>query len=149
LKPIHSSRKAKIGNYYQGGIFANHKHYAIHRLVAQAFIKNPLNKPCVNHLDGNPSNNNVRNLDWCTHSENQQWDYDKLNRITWNKGRKMPEFSGENNPSHKLSKEDVLEIRRLYANGSSNLSHCKLAIMFNVSYSNIYLIVNYKRWRNV
>lgn len=42
----------------------------IHRLVAQAFIPNPDNLPCVNHKDENPSNNNVDNLEWCTQKYN-------------------------------------------------------------------------------
>ena len=42
----------------------------IHRVVAELFIPNPFDLPCVNHKDGNKENNHVSNLEWCTHKYN-------------------------------------------------------------------------------
>lgn len=45
--------------------------FRVHRLVAAAFIPNPENKPCIDHIDGDRANNHADNLRWVTVKENQ------------------------------------------------------------------------------
>ena len=77
LKPV-------IGNngYPKVTLCRSGKHVdkRINRLVASLFIPNPNNYPIVMHLDNDPKNNDVNNLSWGTHSEN--------NKYCWDCGRK-------------------------------------------------------------
>lgn len=61
------------GGYLRIGLCKNGSitKFLVHRLVAEAFIPNPENKREVNHKNGNKKDNDVKNLEWCTRSENQ------------------------------------------------------------------------------
>ena len=66
----------QLGNHHSGymnvRLFKDGigKSYSVHRLVAEAYLDNPGNLPCVNHKDENKTNNAVTNLEWCTVSYN-------------------------------------------------------------------------------
>lgn len=61
--------------YYYVGLSKNGivKNYYVHRLVAEAFIDNTNNYPCINHKDECKTNNNVINLEWCTYKYNSNY----------------------------------------------------------------------------
>lgn len=65
-------KKETHTSYYRVALSKNGEvtRYQVHRLVASAFIPNHENKPFVNHIDNDGTNNSVTNLEWCTHSEN-------------------------------------------------------------------------------
>lgn len=104
LKPGKRNGGYKIVNLRKD----NKDHWlAVHRLVAIAFIPNPLNLPFVNHKDENPCNNCVENLEWCTSQYNNTYGTNIKRRVEKRTGREYIEDPEER-------REAKLERKRLY-----------------------------------
>lgn len=110
------------------------RQFFVHRLVALAFIGNPENKPTVNHINGDKTDNRVDNLEWATQSENNFHAY-KMRLAVPHKNR------GEKNGRTKLSNRQVCEIRLMLQTGYKNI---ELAAMYQVSASVISRIKKHK-----
>ena len=78
-KELRPRNNMKGKGYFSVALYKNNKpkKFYIHRLVALAFKENPSNKTEVNHLDGNPQNNHIDNLEWVTKQENTKHAVDK------------------------------------------------------------------------
>lgn len=112
------------------------KSITVHRLVANAFVPNPKNKPCVNHIDGNKLNNNPNNLEWVTQSENMLHAY-KTGLI---------KKDGSNHHLAKLTEEKVRTIKAIIINGW-NIDI--VADLYNVHKSTIHSILRERNWAHV
>lgn len=103
----------------------------VHRLVAEAFIPNPGDLPCVRHLDGHQLNNNVSNLAWGTYADNEA---DKKRHGTW---------AATHWANAKLTLVDRTSVRALVADGAT---HGFVAEQFGVSKSAIWRLINGDTW---
>ena len=108
----------------------------VHRLVAEAFVKNPNIKPQVNHKNGLKDFNFYKNLEWVTGSENISKAY-KMGLIIAKKG--------EDCFYSKLKKKEVQNIRTKYSTGTYSMK--ELGYEYNCSAVNIHYIVTYKCWK--
>ena len=110
--------------------------FQLHRLIAIAFIPNPLNLPFINHKDSNRQNNDIPNLEWVTKQENVIHGY--KSGFASNRGIK--------NGFSKLTEEQVLEIRKKKTEG---FTHQQLANIYNVSYGCISGIIQRTNWKHI
>lgn len=109
----------------------------VHRVIAFAFVASDVNKPFVNHKDGNKQNNSVDNLEWCTRSENIQHAYDN----GLNHGMK-----GTSNGRCKLKEADVLYIREKYIPFDKEFGAKALAKRFGVAPQTISAVITKQNW---
>lgn len=138
LKPWLDAR-----GYAKISLEPEHKTMSIHRLVAIAFIPNPNNLSQVNHLDGDKTNNNINNLEWCTNLENMRHSKEIGLRPSSGFAR------GERQGSAKLTEQNVIAIRTQYVSGHPINGLKPLAKLYGVGLSAIGDVINRKSWTHI
>lgn len=112
------------------------KFYTLHKLVAEHFVPNPNGYKEINHIDGNRYNNSADNLEWCSHVHNIHH--------CWHTGLHMLQ-TGETNPFHKLTEEDVAKIWSL-RNSDLTARQIRDRLKLDVSVDTIKSIRRGKTW---
>lgn len=113
--------------------------YFVHRMVAFTFLPNPNNYPVVNHIDGDKTNNNIDNLEWCTHSQNSKHAYKAGLR------RADCEYNGR----AKLDEQSVRFIRSHYKPRDKQLSFRALGKRFGVDSKSVENAYKGKTWGGI
>ena len=112
----------------------------VSRLVAHAFVSNPGRLPIVNHLDNNPQNNCASNLEWTTHSGNNEH-CKKEGRV------RTGVLKGTDNPRCKHSLEQVRQAKRLLAERKH--SHREIAEITGMTKSAVSELSCGRRWKHI
>lgn len=122
--------------------------FTVHRLVAEAFIPNPNKLSEVNHIDENPLNNKINNLEWCTHSYNNT--YNDLHIRRGEKRRGIPSHNKGKSLAYKdknvlmLSKNNiVLKVFNSVSEAAHYISE-NYNKKFTTTFSRIYEVVKGK-----
>ena len=114
--------------------------HSVHRLVLAAFCGYKKGLEC-NHKNGQCDDNRIINLEWVTRRENIIHSFHVLGRISI-----PPKFKGENHPQSVLTERDVLNIRKLYAEGVSAYSMSKT---YPVSKQTVLDIIHRRTWKDI
>lgn len=138
LKPAKFEGYFKCAFSYNGKLITK----PIHRIVAETFIENPLNKKEVNHINGNKEDNSIANLEWVSHSENIKHAYN--NKLIKPK-------RGSLNGMSKLNKEQVQNIRNEVVGMGRYYGRKELALKYGISECRIKEIINRRKnnWQDV
>ena len=101
---LKGSRYATVDLHKDG----NAQRFLVHRLVGTHFLDKPTGKDYINHIDANPKNNDVSNLEWCTQSENIQYAYDNGTKIPPHQ-RKVAQYDLDGNLVRVWSSQSEVE----------------------------------------
>lgn len=139
----YTKKKLKVwveNGYYRTGLLfsGKQKFIYVHQVVALTYLSNPKNLPQVDHIDGNKLNNDVRNLEWVSVSENGKRSF------SLGLSKRTP---GSLHHGALLDEEKVLEIRKLL--DERKLSQYGIAKLYGVSRSCILNIHLGKAWKHI